>query len=46
LGTGLFVHHRIVLAGKGVEHHMKITLEGEFNAKEGRENIFKPTIGN
>ena len=26
-------------------HHMKILL-GDFNAKEGRENIFKPTIGN
>jgi hypothetical protein len=26
-------------------HHMKILL-GEFNAKVGRENIFKPTIGN
>jgi len=24
---------------------MKILL-GDFNAKEGRENIFKPTIGN
>ena len=26
-------------------HHMKIIL-GDFNAKVGRENIFKPTIGN
>ena len=26
-------------------HHMKILL-GDFNAKVGRENIFKPTIGN
>ena len=26
-------------------YHMKILL-GEFNAKVGRENIFKPTIGN
>jgi hypothetical protein len=25
--------------------HVKILL-GDFNAKEGRENIFKPTIGN
>ena len=25
--------------------HMKILL-GDFNAKVGRENIFKPTIGN
>ena len=27
------------------KHHIKILL-GEFNAKVGRENIFKPTIGN
>ena len=27
------------------EYHMKILL-GDFNAKVGRENIFKPTIGN
>jgi hypothetical protein len=27
------------------KHHMKILL-GDFNAKVGRENIFKPTIGN
>ena len=46
LGTGFFVHHRIVPGDKRVDHHMKIMLEGEFNAKEGRENIFKPTIGN
>ena len=26
-------------------YHMKILL-GDFNAKLGRENIFKPTIGN
>jgi len=26
------------------KYHMKILL-GDFNAKEGRENIFKPTIG-
>ena len=26
-------------------YHMKIPL-GDFNAKVGRENIFKPTIGN
>jgi len=26
------------------KHHMKILL-GDFNAKVGRENIFKPTIG-
>jgi hypothetical protein len=26
-------------------YHMKILL-GDFNAKVGRENIFKPTIGN
>ena len=26
------------------KYHMKILL-GEFNAKVGRENIFKPTIG-
>jgi hypothetical protein len=26
-------------------YHMKIIL-GDFNAKVGRENIFKPTIGN
>jgi len=26
-------------------HHTKILL-GDFNAKVGRENIFKPTIGN
>ena len=34
---------------KGFNHfpryHMKILL-GDFNAKVGRENIFKPTIGN
>jgi hypothetical protein len=34
---------------KGFEHfpkyHMKILL-GDFNAKVGRKNIFKPTIGN
>ena len=28
-----------------LKHHMKIIL-GHFNAKVGRENIFKPTIGN
>jgi hypothetical protein len=27
------------------KYHMKILL-GDFNAKEGREDIFKPTIGN
>ena len=27
------------------KHHMKILL-GDFNAKLGKENIFKPTIGN
>ena len=27
------------------KYHMKILL-GDFNAKLGRENIFKPTIGN
>jgi hypothetical protein len=27
------------------KHHMKILL-GDFNAKLGREDIFKPTIGN
>jgi len=27
------------------KYHMKI-LVGDFNAKVGRENIFKPTIGN
>ena len=26
-------------------HHMQILL-GDFNAKVGRENIFKPTVGN
>jgi hypothetical protein len=46
LGTGFFIHHRVVSVDKRVEHHMKIVLEGEFNATEGRENIFKPTIGN
>jgi hypothetical protein len=96
LGTGFFVHQRIVSAIKRVEfvsarmsyivlrgrwcniivlkahapteekggdskdsfyeeleggfdhfpkYHMKILL-GDFNAKVGRENIFKPTIGN
>ena len=97
LGTGFFVHHRIVSAVKRAEfvsdrvsyivlrgrwcniivinvhapsdeesndskdrlyeeleqvffynffkYHMKILL-GDFNAKVGRENIFKPTIGN
>jgi hypothetical protein len=27
------------------KYHMKIMLR-DFNAKEGREDIFKPTIGN
>jgi len=27
------------------KYHMKILI-GDFNAKVGRENIFKPTIGN
>jgi len=96
LGTGFFVHHRIISAVKRAEfvsdrmsyivlrgrwcnivvlnvhapseeksddlkdsfyeeleqdfyrlpkYHMKILL-GDFNAKVGRENIFKPTIGN
>jgi len=27
------------------KYHMKMLL-GDFNAKVGRENIFKPTIGN
>jgi hypothetical protein len=46
LGTGFFVYDRSVSADKRVEHDMKIMLEREFNAKEGRENICKPTIGN
>jgi hypothetical protein len=38
------------LNGKGIswefpEYHMKIIL-GDFNAKVGRKNIFKPTVGN
>jgi len=41
LGTGFFVHHRIVSANKRAERRMKIMLEGEFNAKEGRENNFQ-----
>jgi ABC-type phosphate transport system ATPase subunit len=46
LGTGFFVHHRIVSADKRVDHHMKIMLEGEFNAKEEREKIFSnPQLG-
>jgi hypothetical protein len=28
-----------------ISNHMQILL-GDFNAKVGRENIFKPTIGN
>jgi hypothetical protein len=28
-----------------IKYHMKILL-GDFNAKVGREDIFKPTIGN
>jgi exonuclease III len=31
--------------GKFQKYHMKILL-GDFNAKVGREDIFKPTIGN
>jgi hypothetical protein len=72
LGTGFFVHKRIISAVKNVhaptedktddvkdsfydemkrvydkfpKYHMKILL-GDFNAKVGREDIFKPTIGN
>jgi hypothetical protein len=30
---------------KFLKYHMKILL-GDFNAKVGREDIFKPTIGN
>jgi hypothetical protein len=30
--------------GKFPKYHMKI-LSGDFSAKVGRENIFKPTIG-
>jgi hypothetical protein len=96
LGTGFFIHHRVVSAAKGVEfvndrvsysvlrgrwdnmivlnvhtlseeksddsrdsfyeeleqvfdnfpwYHMKILL-GDFNAKVGRENVFKPRVWN
>jgi hypothetical protein len=37
VGAGFFYHFR--------KYHMKILL-GDFNAKVGRESIFKPTIGN
>jgi hypothetical protein len=33
------------LFGKFLKYHMKILL-GDFSAKVGREDIFKPTIGN
>jgi hypothetical protein len=34
-----------VCLNKFLKYHMKILL-GDFNAKVGREDIFKPTIGN
>jgi hypothetical protein len=33
------------VVGKFPKYHMKILL-GDFNAKVGKEDIFKPTIGN
>jgi len=36
-----FVHQRIVSSDERVDHHIKITLEGGFNAKEGRKNNFQ-----
>jgi hypothetical protein len=44
-GTMLTTHPLLVLRLRKIEPIMKILL-GDFNAKVGRENIFKPTIGN
>jgi hypothetical protein len=36
---------KTTLIDKFPKYHMKILL-GDFNAKIGREDIFKPTVGN
>jgi hypothetical protein len=41
----LFYEELAQVIGHFPEHHMKILL-GDFNAKVGRKNIFKPTIAN
>jgi hypothetical protein len=44
-GKGSFYEELECVFDRFPKYHMKILL-GDFNAKVGREDIFKPTIGN